>query len=422
MKKRVLSFWLVILVLFSALTIKYFLPVDNHFQNDSEALVVGAVIHQRQGLSNLKYGLSWALHSDGYWISTFRCDPSVAAGELEFPGYASQIGLQGYVFAFLSHLLGFLPVRRTLFLFRLLCSAAMAIVVMLISWLVGKKYNRNLSIAFFITFFCSPWIDGFAPNLYWVSFTWFLPMLIGLIVSLDYNRYDKWWIYLLTFLAVCLKSACGYEYLSTVLMAMIAFPICDFLLTIRKDPQKGLHILWVIIKLGVTAVLGFLCVLLIHAYMRGEGNLFKGIESIWKIDVLRRTLGGNPDDFDPILVTSIEASVWDVIYKYLCFNPNVVGADIIDGIRAVCFIPMLVYASMSFVFHAVKKENAWEMILFVLLILTTLSWFILGKSHSFVHTHMNYVLWYFGCVQMCIYALVTLAEKTLHILFCEENL
>lgn len=26
-------------------------------------------------------------------------------------------------------------------------------------------------------------------------------------------------------------------------------------------------------------------------------------------------------------------------------------------------------------------------------------------AHSYVHTHMNYVLWYFGFVQICIYIL-----------------
>jgi hypothetical protein len=35
--------------------------------------------------------------------------------------------------------------------------------------------------------------------------------------------------------------------------------------------------------------------------------------------------------------------------------------------------------------------------------LTCTSWFILGKSHSFIHVHMNYVLWYFGSVQVSLY-------------------
>jgi len=30
----------------------------------------------------------------------------------------------------------------------------------------------------------------------------------------------------------------------------------------------------------------------------------------------------------------------------------------------------------------------------------------LAKSHSYVHIHLNYVLWYFGFVQICLYVIV----------------
>ena len=38
--------------------------------------------------------------------------------------------------------------------------------------------------------------------------------------------------------------------------------------------------------------------------------------------------------------------------------------------------------------------------------LTSVSWFVLAKSHSYVHTHINFVLWYMGYVQVCLYVIV----------------
>ena len=35
--------------------------------------------------------------------------------------------------------------------------------------------------------------------------------------------------------------------------------------------------------------------------------------------------------------------------------------------------------------------------------LTSVSWFVLGKAHSYIHTHMNFAMWYFGFVQLLFY-------------------
>ena len=44
--------------------------------------------------------------------------------------------------------------------------------------------------------------------------------------------------------------------------------------------------------------------------------------------------------------------------------------------------------------------------MYVVFFMTSVSWFILAKAHSFVHTQMNYVLWYFGYIQICFYVIV----------------
>ena len=45
------------------------------------------------------------------------------------------------------------------------------------------------------------------------------------------------------------------------------------------------------------------------------------------------------------------------------------------------------------------------LILFIITLLTTISWFVLGKAHSYIHTHMNFVLFFMGWVQVSIYIL-----------------
>ena len=47
--------------------------------------------------------------------------------------------------------------------------------------------------------------------------------------------------------------------------------------------------------------------------------------------------------------------------------------------------------------------NLKNVSLYVITFLTSISWIVLAKSHSYIHTHISFVLWYFGFVQICIY-------------------
>ena len=51
----------------------------------------------------------------------------------------------------------------------------LALVLALITVLVGRKYNVLLGLCFGFTFLLSPWIVNFSNSVYWVEVTWFLP-------------------------------------------------------------------------------------------------------------------------------------------------------------------------------------------------------------------------------------------------------
>ena len=87
--------------------------------------------------------------------------------------YRSQYGLQGKVFKHLARLIGNRGIVSNL---NLLCCVITAFVFAVIVVLLAKKYNEILAACFFVTFWLSPWIINFARNLYWVEFTWFIPM------------------------------------------------------------------------------------------------------------------------------------------------------------------------------------------------------------------------------------------------------
>lgn len=315
--------------------------------------------------------------------------------------YPSQYGLQGKIFKHLARHMEYEGAAENL---KLICSMAAAVVFVLIVFLLSKRYNRVLGGVFFVTFLLSPWIVNFASNLYWVEFTWFLPMVIGLFCAWKVdNKYCRIFSYVAAFVAVTVKCLCGYEYITSVMMGLILFLLSDFVMACIKGDRKQQFLLFrTIFILGILALAGFITAICIHAPLRGNGSIAKGIKSIFIDDVLRRTTGADLNHYTEDYVVALGASVWETVCKYFHFNTQIITG--IDGnlFPLLCIIPVLI-----FIIGLRRNSLDFEFVaLYIVTFLTSVSWFVLAKSHSYVHTHINFVLWYMGYVQVCLYVIV----------------
>ncbi len=361
------------------------------FQADSESFVLNAVQSAANG--------------------TYRWDDF----GLLFPNgqsYTSQIGLQGKLFSLLVNIF---PYAQTVIAARMLCCIFTAATFVGIVFLMKQKYNGVLAGCFYITFLLSPWIVNFSRNLYWVVFTWFLPMLFGLLCSLYWNsKKHRVFCYIGVFVSILIKSACGYEYISTIMLAMITFLVVDFVkILLAKDKKNALLLFRTIFILGLCAVLGFIVSFLIHAHMRGDGNLLLGIENIYKYDVQRRMLvEADASVFGNEQITnSMTASVVSVIRMYFAFY-----TEVLAGIPGGLFFVLSVLPLAVFVDCFIKRKPfVKQFVLYGMFFCAPLSWFVLAKPHSYIHTHMNYVLWYFGFVQICLYVVINYIKSMLKV-------
>lgn len=318
--------------------------------------------------------------------------------------YISQFGLQGRFFRHFSH---YMPYDEVIPNLHLLCSLLTGIVLTVIVFLLFYKFNILLSGIFYITFWLSPWIVNFARNIYWVEFTWFIPMAVGLFCAWKINsKKCRVFSYGMAYIAITGKCLCGYEYISVIMMGMISFLLIDFISAIAaKDKSKQKQLFNTIFIIGVVALAGFMTAICIHARLKGEGDILEGIKKIISQDVLKRTFGGDLNNFTESLWPSFNASIWETYCKYFHFS-----TEIITGIAGNLF-PVLCIVPLGIFVYEFKKEkiNNELSAMYIVFFITSVSWFILAKSHSYVHTHMNYVLWYFGFVQTCFYIIVNKA-------------
>lgn len=315
--------------------------------------------------------------------------------------YESQYGLQGRIF---QHLSEYIDDLDTL---RLYCALGTAFVLLCIVYLIQRKYNRLFAGIYYMVFLLSPWVVNFANNMYWVEFTWFVPMLAGLWCSMKTDsKKRRRGCYCLIFLSILIKSLCGYEYITTVMLGAISFLLIDLLIALyHKDKAKSQLIFRTVFWCGIAALLGFAAAICIHAPIKSGGSIVEGIRMIIQKDVLRRTYGADLNSLenlsDPEQYALI-ASAWETLCKYFHFK-----TEVITGIGGNLF-PLLCLLPAVLLIRDVRRkcldvrEAAWYVVFFV----TSVSWFVLAKSHSYVHTHMNFVLWYFGFVQSCFYIIL----------------
>lgn len=324
--------------------------------------------------------------------------------------YDSQYGLHGKIFNCLARMI---PGKEQAANLNFLCCFAMAAVAVLIVGLLSQKYNHLLAGCFFVTFWLSPWIVNFARNLFWVEFTWFLPMAAGIFCAWKiHSRKCRIFCYVAAFCTIMLKCLCGYEYISVVMMGLIAFLLTDFATAIAQKNKEMTRLLFrTIFIVGIMALAGFSAALCLHASLKGNGDIVAGIKDIFMEDVLRRTSGADMNEFSSVYWPSFHASIWEVLCRYFHFP-----TEIITGIHGnlfplLCIVPLCIFMHE----YETKSLNVELLAMYVVFFLASISWFVLAKSHSYIHTHMNYVLWYFGFVQICIYIILDKFSKLVKI-------
>ena len=392
------------LILFSAVTlaVRAFLFIKSYNENIdpySEALVLSQAVIAENDIQKFyeDFGLgiiypsrrpSTIYNYDAEYITNILySQQDFSQDDLSYIEYKSQVGLQGIAVRYLFKYFDFMSVGKLYILYTVLLSG----VLVLISHQLTIKYNIYFGASFLAVSLIYPTISRFARNLYWAEFLWYIPILLGLM-CLNYPG-RRFIIYPLIFISIFIKCLCGYEFLSSILISEVMFIICDFI--ICKQNRKQLFKTFAAVS--AISLSAFAAALLIHAYMYGGSDgIFTGLSEIFREIVQKRTYG-SADNFEQILSESLNSSVFTVLAKYFTFE--ILGKVI--SIVTVVTAGLVLYKVIN-----KQEEYIMQAVLFVLSLLSPLSWLILAKSHSYVHISLNISLFALGYMQVCGYILV----------------
>jgi hypothetical protein len=333
--------------------------------------------------------------------------------EGHFIQYKSQFGLQLYLFKFLSKFsagdVGFLQDVTAL---------AMSATVGLLFLAIRREFALLPALWFSGTLILSPWVVIFARNLYWCEATWFLPMLVSMFLGKAAFATTAGMLKMMTalFFVFLLKFLCGYEYLTTIYLAScvpIAYYAIRYDYGIRQGIQKA-------ILSGMVCSLAFVGAVGIHTH-----SLSLDGHSGWADIVLaakKRLSSDSPEEIakeacksdtdieacENLVVKSLSSNRFSVTAKYFLvphffpwidrFQSKVVIA--MQDLQKVGFVGLIICVVLCWAKlpTAVKPAIA-------LGFLAPVSWFFIFKGHSYVHYHLNYVLWYLPFIPFCFMAL-----------------
>ena len=246
-----------------------------------------------------------------------------------------------------------------------------------------------------------PALTVFGRNLYWVPATWFLPMgfsAFWLFYAIKFRWHKAIIIAGLLvgeMFLIYIKSLCGYEYLSTVVIAA-GVPVVYYGI---KCCWPRRTVLVLLVSLGVGSIAGFSGALVTHghqvAVLQHKASVWDGLDIVVQKAAVR-TCGADCKQLSGKILSGYNAdemklvstSYFVVLVKYLINFKT--GA--IPIIPAFVWILVLVLATKKLLRQNTPSDTGVAVAAWVSM-LAPMSWYILAKPHSAIHTMMNYVLW-----------------------------
>jgi len=379
-----------------------------NFQRDSESYILGRLVKSRQdgifsssGLTGKGNGLS----VEGQYQAYLHQDQF-----LDYEPYKSQIGLQGMFFSYLDKISPF-ESEQNLRVFYVLTALLTGLVLSAVLLWFSTELGLFAASFVFISTLLSRWILVFGRNLWWSTWAFYLPMVICmfLLASEEESKNSKSWT-LSVFISLGVFMKClvsGYEFMTTTLV-MLAVPILYY--GIRRGWKRKLILKRLFyVQFGALFSIFMSLAILTFQLSSIEGSYLNGGKYI--LNALGERTHGNLASDRQIIQESLEAEVLPVVSQYtqqvMVDLNNLIHVDqkwLIDAF-SIRFIDVCLFLLLSTLLgfglirmKSLSSRNKKKITALIagtwFAILAPLSWFVVFKAHSYIHTHMNSITWH----------------------------
>lgn len=329
-----------------------------------------------------------------------------------FLTYDSQTGGQALTFSILEKVS---PLSRSnnIHLFRFITSAVTAIIIAYFLLWTFNTFGLSTAIITLVLLLFSQWLTVFGKNLWWSLWSFYLPFIV-LLKSLSQEkarlkRISFSQLFFLVLVSVFLKCFyTGFEYITTTLI-MLCSTLVYYFFEGNWGWMKFVKRLSATVAASFSAII-FAFILLAYQLSFIKGSMTEGFNHIY-IRFLIRTSGTCSEHIDPVIQKSLNSKLHEVLARYWhlgeAFNLNNLLSpgsqnkwlifDFGDLITLILLFSLLLVLPKI---NSMLKGDFWRDKSIALVgtclfsILAPLSWLIIFKAHSYIHLHMNFIVWY----------------------------
>lgn len=389
----------------------------NSHQRDTEGHIMGRMVKSRQDGILSAGGLNGhgsPKNTDSEWISAKQVGTQYASYlyDLEFSNfstYNSQPAGQGMIFSLLDKLIPF-STHTKLQIFYILTALLSAVTLtFMIHWFY-EEFGGWVALFMIFSGVLSQWLTVFGKNLWWCLWAFYLPM-IAVMYYLKHHKdtQNQKYIYFGLFVFIAMSIKCfinGYEYITTTLIMMVT-PCIYYAIIEKWNRQQCMK--WALAAAMGSGVAIFLSMIMLCIQIGAvKDGFMDGVEHvIWSFG--KRTYG-DAADFPPVYAASLEAGAFGVVITYMngiffdlnnyLSQSNTFVSNYLLKIRYYYLIVLFIVISVLVYWRSPLKMSTERQLQTKALIWTTwfsilapLSWFVIFKAHSYIHTHMSFLLW-----------------------------
>ena len=389
----------------------------NSHQRDTEAHIMGRMVKSQQdGIFS-----AGGLNGDGniknipqQWETLSGVERQYIAylNNITFDAfgtYKSQPGGQGMIFSLIDRILPISP-NFKLQMFYVMTALLTAITLTAFIIWFYDEFGLWIAVCVLGTALLSGWLTVFGKNLWWCTWAFYLPMIAVLyylkqVRHAIHRQFFKFGI--LVFIAFSIKCFInGYEYITTTLLMMVV----PFVYYGILDKWNKHSILKWTLAAGIGSGVAILLSLIMLCFQIGavRTGFIDGVSHV--IYSFGKRTYGSPEDFPTVYAQSLNAGAIEVVIKYLngtYFDLNnylsIENAFVSKYLLKIRYSYLIVFffAGTILLYLRVKESIASvHSRHYIALICTTwfsilapMSWYVIFKAHSFIHTHMSFLLW-----------------------------
>jgi hypothetical protein len=310
--------------------------------------------------------------------------------------YPSHFALQGFVFVFIDYFNPF-PHRMRIGFYHMLASLFTAGMLVWMAAILRTKFGWAAFFGFLVPAALEPMFSGMAPNLCWFVGSILLPLPFGMLIADEDDSHRRTRLFGLMFLAFVARFLCGYEFTSTIILATAT----GCLLSVKERSDQFRHILLLAARTVGVGFVAFTTATVLHAAKQG------GFAVVMERAAARMV--GDDGSLQVQLIYGKFQPIGAVVWAYLGGNDVTLikSFGLFLTLIAGYAIILLLDERFNWFYGAGRRKLQVLALAVLASFAAPLSWFVLGKGHSFDHVPYDMLMWYvptipLGCAMLAV--------------------